>query len=223
MIGIYESFDNLIEDKKQAILNAGFRIFGEYGFSKASIEDIVKEAGISKGSLFYYFESKKNYFLYLYEYATNIMKEVVDIPGENGMPKYIEKTDFFERLEDVKARKMKLTILYPYMSSFIKKAPFETAQDVYKDIQKINQRLTHERIADFYYKLDAHKFKDGIDPSMVLQLISWCSEGLVNQIKIKNMMNPQKKDSGIDYEEVIQLYDQYVAMIRNHFYKGEYL
>ena len=223
MIDIYESFENLSDAKKQTIINAGFRIFGEHSYSKASVEDIVKEAGISKGSLFYYFGSKKNFFLYLYEYATKIMKQVVDIPDENGKPKYLEKTDFFERLEDVKERKMKLSILHPYMSSFIKKAPFETAQEVYGNIQEINQRLIHERISDFFYKLDSHKFRDGIDPFMVLQLISWCSEGVVSQIQIKNMMNPQKKDNEIDYNEVIQLYDQYVAMIRKNFYKDDYL
>lgn len=223
VIDIYESFENLNEDKKQIILNAGFRIFGEYGYSKASIEDIVKEAGISKGSLFYYFGSKKNYFLYIYEYATNIMKELVDSPSENGIPRYMEKTDFFERLEDVKERKMRLAILHPYMDSFIKKAPFERSKEVYKKIQLINQRLAHERIADFLDNLDLYKFKDGVDPFMVLQLISWCSEGVVNQIQIKNLMNPESKEEEIDYKEVIQLYDQYVAMIRKNFYKEEYL
>lgn len=223
MIDIYESFENLDETKRQNILNAGFRIFGEYGYSKASIENIVKEAGISKGSLFYYFKSKKNYFLYIYEYAANIMKELVDSPGENGMPKYMEKTDFFDRLDDVKKRKMKLAFLHPYMGSFIKKAPFELSKEVHKEIQLINQRLSQERIADFFENLDVHKFKVGIEPFMVLQLISWCSEGIVNKIKLKNMMNPNKMNDDIDYKEVIQLYDQYVAMIRMNFYKEEYL
>jgi AcrR family transcriptional regulator len=223
VIDIYESFENLNEAKKQAILNAGFRIFGEYGYTKASIEDIVNEAEISKGSLFYYFGSKKNFFLYLYEYSATIMKQIVDTPCENGTPKYLEKTDFFERLEDVKERKMKLSILYPYMSSYIKKAPFETSPDVYKDIQLINQRLANERMGDFFDNLDVYKFKDGVDPYMVLQLIYWCSEGVVNQIQIRNMMNPNKTHDEIDYNEVIQLYDQYVAMLRRNLYKDEYL
>ncbi|NLO08948.1 MAG: TetR/AcrR family transcriptional regulator [Clostridiales bacterium] len=223
MIDIYESFENLNEDKKQSILNAGFRIFGEYGYSKASIEDIVKEARISKGSLFYYFGSKKNYFLYIYEYAANIMKELVDSPGKNGIPKYMEKTDFFERLEDIKERKMILAFLHPHMGGFIKKAPFEVSKDIFKEIQLINQRLAHERIADFFDNLDVYKFKDGVEPFMVLQLISWCSEGVVNQIQIKNLMNPESKQNEIDYNEVIQLYDQYVVMIRKNFYKEEYL
>jgi AcrR family transcriptional regulator len=220
---IYESFENLNESKKQTILNAGFRIFGEYGYAKASIEDIVREAGISKGSLFYYFGSKKNFFLYLYEYSATIMKQLVDIPGDGGRPKYLEKTDFFERLEEVKERKMKLTLLYPYMSSFIKKAPFEAAHDVYKDIQLINQKLASERVTDFFENLDIYKFKNGINPYMVLQLISWCSEGIVNQLQFKYLMDPEKSHEEIDYNEVIQMYDQYVAMIRNNLYKDEYI
>lgn len=223
MIDIYESFENLDEAKKKNILNAGFRIFGEYGYSKASIDDIVKDAGISKGSFFYYFASKKNCFFYLYEYAANIMKKIVDSPGKDGKPKYLEKTDFFDRLDDVKKRKVKLSTLHPYMGDFIKKAPFEASKDVNKEIQIINQRLAQERISDFFYNLDLYKFKDGIEPFMVLQLISWCSEGVVNQIKLDNMISPKKKNDEIDYKEVIQVYDQYVAMIRKNFYKEEYL
>lgn len=223
MICIYERFENLDEAKKHAILNAGFRIFGEYGYSKASIEDMVKEAGISKGSLFYYFGSKKNYFLFLYEYAANMMKQLVDGPGEDRISSYLDKTDFFERLEDIKNRKMKMTILHPYMGDFIKKAHFEAAKDVYKDIQLINQRLAHERITDFFDNLDVYKFKDGVDPYMVLQLISWCSEGVVNQIQLKNLISQKDKNTELDYNEVIQLYDKYVDMIKRNFYKEEYL
>lgn len=223
MIKIYESFENLDDAKKQNIINAGFRIFGEYGYSKASIDDIVKEAGISKGSFFYYFVSKKNCFIYLYEYAVSKSKQLIDIPGDDGLPKYFEKTDFFERLDAVKERKINLTILYPYMNSFVKKAYFERSQDVYQEIQLINQRIVHERISDFFYKLDLYKFKDDVEPNMVLQLISWCSEGAVNQIRLVNSMNPNKKNDEIDYKEVIQLYDKYVSMIKKNFYKEKYL
>ena len=223
MISIYESFENLSEAKKQAILNAGFRVFGEYGYSKASVEEIAKEAGISKGSLFYYFKNKRNFFLYLYKYAAHLMKQLVDSPDGNGIPKYMEKTDFFERLEDVKERKMKLAILHPYMSSFIKKAPFETSQEVYKDIQIINQRLAKERIGDFLKNIDIYKFKDGIDPYMVLQLLTWCSEGIVHHFQLISLADPDNKQNEVDYDRVLSLYDQYVAMIKNNFYKEKYL
>lgn len=220
MIDIYESFENLSEAKKQSILNAGFRIFGEYGYPKSSIENIIKEAGISKGSLFYYFGSKKKYFLYLYKYAVDTTKEMVDTSYENGLPIYYEITDFFERLKYVKERKMKLTVQHPYMNNFIKKAAFETSKDVHIEVQLIHQKLIDERT---FYNIDMRKFKDGVDPAMVLKLLSWCSEGVVNQIQLKNMMNPNKKNDEIDFNEVMLLYDQYVEMIRKNFYKEEYL
>ena len=105
-----------------------------------------------------------------------------------------------------------MTILHPYMGDFIKKAPFEAAKDVYKDIQLINQRLAHERITDFFDNLDVYKFKDGVDPYMVLQLISWCSEGVVNQIQLKNLISQKDKNTELDYNEVIQRQD--VDMIK---------
>lgn len=220
MIDIYESFENLDDIKKQNIINAGFRIFGEYGYSKASIADIIREAGISKGSLFYYFGSKRNYFLYIYKYAVDISKKMIDTSDEDRLTEYYEIRDFFDRLEYVKKRKMELTIQYPYMSNFIKKAAFESSKDVNLDVQLVNQKLINERT---FYNIDLNKFKDGINPTMVLQLLSWCSEGVVNQIKLKNMANPNKISDDIDYKEVIHLYDQYVSMIRENFYKDEYL
>lgn len=220
---IYESFENLEEIKKQSIINAGFKVFGEYGYSKASIEEIIREAGISKGSLFYYFKSKKNFFLYLYEYCADRMKHLIDMPGPNGLPVYLEHTDFFERIEAVKEMKIRLSLLYPYMNSFMKKAAFESSAAVYDEVQRINLRLTKERTTDFFYNLDTGKFKDGIDPKMVLQLLNWCSEGCMNYVKAKNMILSGKSHNDFDFTEVLALYDTYADMIRKYFYREDYL
>lgn len=223
VIDIYDRFENLNEVKKQAIMNAGFKIFGEYGYSKASIDDIVREAGISKGSLFYYFGSKKNFFLYLYEYAAALMKQTVNGPGEDLRTDIMKKTDFFDRLDEIKKRKMKLSSLYPHMSGFIKKAPFETSGDVYKDIQMINQRLASEQTDNFFENLDLYKFKEGIDPYMVFQLLSWCAEGIVNHYQREAPADGDDVQKEIDYDPVLSLYVRYSAMLRKCFYKEEYL
>jgi len=223
VIEIYERFENLDEEKKQAIINAGFKIFGEYGYSKASVEDITNEAGIAKGSLFYYFGSKKNFFLYLYKYSADKMREVVDSPGRDGKPEYMEKTDFFERLDLIKEKKLKLSKLYPYLGDFIKRAPFEISEEIFKDLQLINQRLLKEQSVNFFDNIDVYKFKEGVDPYMVFQILSWCSEGCANQIRLKNMMYTENRQDQIDFNEVLSLYDRYAGMIRKHFYKEEYL
>lgn len=60
-----KNFEKISEDKKQMIINKGIKIFSEFSFVEAKTDLIVKEAGISKGLLFYYFDNKK-IFIYTY-------------------------------------------------------------------------------------------------------------------------------------------------------------
>lgn len=219
----YESFNNLEEDKKQKIINAGYKIFAENGFKKASVDEIVKEANISKGSLFYYFESKKNFFLFLYEYSGEQLEKLVDKTGEDGMPSYLEYTDFFERLNAIQLIKMKHGAEFPCMYSFLKRAIFETTPTVKAEITKVNERYTKERAMAFFQNLDYSKFKEGIDPAMIIQLITWCSEGCANQILLQDKMKNSSSDTIPDFKEVFDLYQSYMDLFRKNFYKKEYL
>ena len=211
------------EKKKLNIINAGFTVFAEYGYTKASVEDIVKLAGISKGSLFYYFESKKNFFIYLYEYCGQQLEKIVDSPGSDGVPTYMAYTDFFERLNAIQLLKMKATSDYPQMTNFMKKIVFDTSVIVQEEITKINERYTKERAMAFFQGLDYSKFKEGIEPMMIIQLLTWCSEGCINQLMLEEKMKPDSKKSTPDFDKVFELYMKYVQMFRNNFYKPEYL
>ncbi len=218
----YESFENLDEAKKLNIINAGFKVFAEYGYSKASVEEIVKTAGISKGSLFYYFETKKNFYLHLYLYCGEQLERIIDSPGPDGTPAYMVYTDFFERLNAIQLLKMKVTVDYPYMANFMKKVVFDTATDIKEEITKINERYTKERAMVFFQGLDYHKFKEGIEPMMVIQLLTWCSEGCANQVLMETKMKSSLQQSEPDFNKVVDLYNNYVRMFRNNFYKEEY-
>jgi len=60
-----QTFLNLSEEKRQTIVNAAVDEFAEYGFEAASINRIVANSGISKGSFYQYFEDKLDVFRYL--------------------------------------------------------------------------------------------------------------------------------------------------------------
>ena len=59
-----EKFEQQDREKQSKIIEAGITEFSEKSYSDASTDRIVKSAGISKGLLFYYFESKKNFYIY---------------------------------------------------------------------------------------------------------------------------------------------------------------
>jgi len=60
----------LSEDRRQAVLNAAEAEFAKRGFSAGSLNTIVREAGISKGSLFQYFQDKADLYTHLVELAS---------------------------------------------------------------------------------------------------------------------------------------------------------
>ncbi len=63
-----EQFENIREERTQQIMEAALEVFALNGFHKASISEIAKEAGISKGLLYNYFHNKE-------ELLTNVMTE----------------------------------------------------------------------------------------------------------------------------------------------------
>ncbi|MCQ3938550.1 MAG: hypothetical protein DPW18_16100 [Chloroflexi bacterium] len=73
-----QTFFNLPEEKRQAIVNAAIDEFAEYGFEPASINRIVANSGIAKGSFYQYFDDKLDVFRHL-----------IDVLGD-------EKTKFFK-------------------------------------------------------------------------------------------------------------------------------
>lgn len=60
-----QTFLNLPEEKRTSIANAAIEEFAEYGFEASSINRIVANSGISKGSFYQYFEDKMDVFKYL--------------------------------------------------------------------------------------------------------------------------------------------------------------
>ncbi|MHB8599018.1 MAG: TetR family transcriptional regulator [Ktedonobacteraceae bacterium] len=49
----------VVEDRKEQILDAAMRVFAQKGFTRATNKDIAREAGITPGLIYYYFESKE--------------------------------------------------------------------------------------------------------------------------------------------------------------------
>lgn len=47
------------EDRRAQIIDAAMRVFAQKGFSKATNRDVAREAGITTGLIYYYFENKE--------------------------------------------------------------------------------------------------------------------------------------------------------------------
>ena len=61
------TFDHLPEEKRRRILDAAVKEFGARGLSSANLSNIVKEAQISRGSIYQYFPSKEDLYVYVFD------------------------------------------------------------------------------------------------------------------------------------------------------------
>lgn len=61
-MGIQERKERERERRRQQIMVAAKRVFSDKGFSKATMEDIAKEAELSPGTLYLYFKNKDELF-----------------------------------------------------------------------------------------------------------------------------------------------------------------
>lgn len=66
-----ETFYRLPDEKRERIMAAAEREFLENSFEAASINRIIKEAAIPRGSFYQYFEDKKDIFLYIVDTHKN--------------------------------------------------------------------------------------------------------------------------------------------------------
>jgi len=71
------TFLNLNEEKKNRIFEAAVQEFSTRRFSDASINQIVKNAGIPKGSFYQYFADKEDIYLYMMEKVSKDMHEAL--------------------------------------------------------------------------------------------------------------------------------------------------
>lgn len=70
------TFYNLPKDKQQHLIGAAKQEFSNASLSEASIANIVKAAGISRGSFYQYFEGKEDLYFYLLNGYTVEQKQI---------------------------------------------------------------------------------------------------------------------------------------------------
>jgi TetR/AcrR family transcriptional regulator len=61
------TFEQIPEEKQKRVLREAARLFAERGFSATDVAELAKRAGVSKGSLYNYFENKEDLYVHVCE------------------------------------------------------------------------------------------------------------------------------------------------------------
>ena len=79
------------EERRQEIVETAERLFREVGYGKCSVEMIIREIGVAKGTFYYYFKSKEEILGAIVERTIGEIEEmaqaVADVPDQDALAK----------------------------------------------------------------------------------------------------------------------------------------
>ncbi|HEY5563390.1 MAG TPA: TetR/AcrR family transcriptional regulator [Clostridiaceae bacterium] len=203
-----EKFFRLPLEKQNIIIDAALKCFGTNGYKKSSISDISTAAGISKAMIFHYFGTKKAFYFYLIDLCGNTLINEIEKRFDYTI------TDFFDRIKLSSNIEMSVMKKHPGIPSFLTSMYFEKDEEVKEDIKAVLAKGEDIRNKIAFEGMDTSKFKEGIDPKLVMKMLLWLTDGYVNQLSSK---------AKLDYDGLFDEFDECLNLLKNNFYKEEQL
>lgn len=207
--GINPSFYKLKQDKQERIINAGIKEFVKNGFDKSSTNAIVEKAGISKGSLFHYFNNKKDFYLFLIDYSLQVVDKIIDeIDMSNG--------DLFDRIYKVGMQKLYVQMEFPQLFDLMTIAVTEDSEVVREIIKTKLSPIYSESQKKLYDNIDYSLFRDDVDVDKAIEILSWTMAGYgdkaVRQLRSFEDLNEFGK-------QYLEEWGNYSEILKYSFYK----
>lgn len=201
---------DLSNEKVDRIINCAFEEFSKNKFEKASTNNIVKAAKVSRGLMYHYFADKQELYDFLIEFS---MTEVIKAFKEKS---YWEETDIFDRLRQAVKIKLEVYMRYPYMMEFyIKALEKESIKKIRNNLIHLNPGVLDLREKIYKENIDVSKFKDDVDVEKAINVIRWAIEKYSEDYKSRVRLG----DTDLNLETLIKEIDEYINFLRKTFYK----
>ena len=88
------------EVKRDQVIEAARKLFHQFGFKKVSMDEIAKEAGVTKKTIYMYFESKEELLKYFIQEEIQNMKTIIEEVESKNM-------DFFDTVNEAICKLLK--------------------------------------------------------------------------------------------------------------------
>lgn len=203
-----EKFLSLPVEKQNSIIDAALRSFGKNGYKKSSVNDIASAAGISKSMIFHYFGTKKALYLYLIDFCGNLLMKEINEKLDQSV------TDFFDRIK--LAADIEISVLKQHLGiiSFLNSVFSEDDEEVKTEIKALLPKGEDFRSQFALTGMDAGKFKEGVDPKLVLKMLTWITEGYMSELP---------SGDSFDVENMSKVLEECLNLLKNNLYREEYL
>jgi len=165
-------FQRLKEEKRTRIIQGAIEEFARHGYESGSANRIVQRAGISKGSLFTYFASKDDLYIYSADY---VLKQIIPLIEKRlaEMP-----ADILRRLsllaESIIDIYIKNPLYYKFFMGILDSSAFHLRQQLLKRNAELFNYI------DLFRGIDDSRFR--MDLESTLLLIKWLFTGIKQEL-----------------------------------------
>ena len=206
-----QKFMALEEEKRERIINAAMTEFLG-GYKKASTDNIVREAGISKGLLFHYFGTKEKLYNFLVDYAVDtVQAEYIDLINTH-------QPDILDSIWQLSLLKQDLSRRFPTIFEFLTRVYVDDKDCPAKEHLAKFYSIQAKMMQDVYNHCDKNLFRDDVAPDKAIEIITWAvagySQGKVNQAGYDYLGSVIK-----NYDAFLEEFKGYLDILRQVFYK----
>jgi AcrR family transcriptional regulator len=209
-----DNFTRLPAQEQERILAACTAEFAQHGFSEASTNAIVRRAGIPKGTLFYFFGSKKELYLYVIDQA--VARYAAMFRQVTGKP----PGDLFERLLYFGQARLQFALREPLLYRLFFNAFIDTPAEIRAELQARFGGYTAASMQMILQDLDRAPFRAGVAVEKVLEMVFAMMEGLYARYQAQwQQMEPEQSLASI--EQMTGQVREYFEMIKKGVYQDE--
>lgn len=182
--GMNEKFFDLKKEKQDRMINASLKVFAMNGYAHASTDDIVREAGISKGLLFHYFVSKLGLYSFIYDYSIRY----VILELTTGVSK--DETDYFQLIGQIKDAELQVMRNYPCMMLFLNNSRLENVSEVLLETEE-KRNLLGVKYAEILNQATGEELDERLNREHLAEMIRFTTEGLMRSHFMDGSFQPE--------------------------------
>lgn len=183
----FEKFEKLPKEKQELILSVGIKEFSIQTYKDVSTDNITKKCGISKGILFHYFGSKKDFYIYCLEKAMERLTEKTQ---------QVESADFYEILFESMSRKIAVCMKYKNEMLMVNMATRDASADVARAKQQVIARykanIQAQSVETLSTAVASLEIKQGADKNKVVQGLYIYINAVINRYLLEYQNTPEK-------------------------------
>ncbi len=193
-----EKFFELPPEKRQRIIDSGYRVFSADSYKKCPVGEIAAGAGISKSLLFFYFRNKMELYLYLWdESAKETMKYL-------NHYKCYEGKDLFEMMERGMRAKLHIMREHPEMAEFAVRAFYEKDPEISAAVQKSYWQYFSIKALAAIKALNSDDFIPGLDIGLMYRNMYLAAEGYMWEMLQWGDLDYEKLDK--DFQQLLEFW-----------------